>query len=191
MAMPIEKKSNKYGLKSVEFLIDLQEQIESEEISRDYELVLDDIPVTTNACAEGPFTCSAKEFKCIQKDYCHYTQCWPKDWLPKDCRNLRILGVNYNTSLSMWASICPSEKSKFTLNDHSEMLLQKLKNAGLGNKPIVWIAHSMGGLIVKNMLIKGMIILHYTGSGLQSNLALYQIKILAFFCIKFLLFTGL
>lgn len=158
MGMPVEIQSSKYGLKSVEFLIDLQEQIESDEISKDYELVLDDIPVTTNSSAEGPFTCSAKQFKCIQKDYCHYTQCWPKDWLPKDCRNLRILGVNYNTSLSMWASICPSEKSKFTLNDHSEMLLRKLKKAGLGNKPIVWIAHSMGGLIVKNMLIKGMII---------------------------------
>lgn len=150
-----ETKNSTLNLRPMEFLIDLQEQIENEELSKDYELVLDDIPTTTNSSGEGPFTCSPKEFKSIQKEQSKYTQCWPKDWLPKDCRYLRVIGVNYSTSLSMWASICPAEKGKFTLNDHSELLLQTLKNAGLGNKPIVWIAHSMGGLIVKNMLVKG------------------------------------
>lgn len=157
--MPMSSDDTKHStfyLKPVEFFIDLQEQIEREEFNKDYELVLDDIPITTNSSGDGPFTCSPKEFKFIQKEQCKYTQCWPKDWLPKDCRNLRVIGVNYPTSLSMWASICPSEKRKLTLNDHSEVLLEKLKNAGLGNKPIVWIAHSMGGLIVKNMLVKGM-----------------------------------
>lgn len=157
--MPMSSDDTKHStlrLSPLEFLIDIQEQLESEEFSQDYELVLDDIPIATNYSGEGPFTCSAKEFKVIEKDQCKYTQCWPKDWLPKDCCNLRLIGVNYSTSLSMWASICPSEKRKLTLNDHSEVLLEKLKNAGLGNKPIVWIAHSMGGLIVKNMLVKGM-----------------------------------
>lgn len=152
-----EGKSNSLGLKSVEYLFELKDQIESDELSKEYELVLDDIPVNTNAKAEGPFTCSPTEYKCIQNEQCKYTQCWPKDWLPRDCQNLRVIGVNYNTSLSMWASICPSEKSKFTLDDHSDLLMKKLIDAGLGDKPIVWIAHSMGGLIVKNMLCKGKI----------------------------------
>lgn len=140
---------------SVEYILDLKEQIENEELNKEYDLVLDDIPLNTNVNAEGPFTCSLNDYKAIQKDQTKYTQCWPKDWLPRDCRHLRILGVNYNTSLSMWASICPSEKGKLTLNDHSEFLLEKLIKAGLGDKPIVWITHSMGGLIVKNMLQKG------------------------------------
>lgn len=155
MPLSCEEKSNTLPSKPTEFLRELQDQIENEELNREFQLVLDDIPVSTNTSAEGPFTCSLKEYKRIQKEYRKYTQCWPKDWLPRDCRNLRIIGVNYNTSLSMWASICPSEKGKFTLNDHSQLLLEKLQNAGVGNRPIVWIAHSMGGLIVKNMLTKG------------------------------------
>lgn len=55
----------------------------------------------------------------------------------------------------MWAPICPSVKVKFTLEERSSDLLLKLVEAGLGSRPIVWITHSMGGLIVKNMLCKG------------------------------------
>lgn len=139
-----------------DFLSRIRNEIEIDELSKDFELVLDDIPITTNSNAEGPFSFPFKRFRQMEKrKLSKYSQCWPKDWLAKDCRNVRIIGVNYNTSLSMWASICPSEKTKFTLDDHSDLLLEKFIQAGVGKKPIVWITHSMGGLIVKNMLQKG------------------------------------
>lgn len=83
------------------------------------------------------------------------TQCWPKDWLTKDCQNLRVIGINYDTSLSKWATTCPEEGSKVTLDERTNELINKLKRAGVGNRPIIWITHSMGGLLVKNLLCKG------------------------------------
>ncbi|KAG1680847.1 Protein SERAC1 [Nymphon striatum] len=39
------------------------------------------------------------------------------------------------------------------LQARSKDLLEKLVDAGVGRKPIIWISHSMGGLIVKQMLV--------------------------------------
>jgi hypothetical protein len=33
--------------------------------------------------------------------------------------------------------------------------LKKLIQAGLGSRPIVWVTHSMGGLLIKSVLNKG------------------------------------
>lgn len=41
------------------------------------------------------------------------------------------------------------------LEYRSKELMKKLTQAGLGTRPIVWVAHSMGGLLVKSMLTKG------------------------------------
>ncbi|XP_049991744.1 protein SERAC1 isoform X3 [Alexandromys fortis] len=40
-----------------------------------------------------------------------YTTCWPKTWLAKDCPALRIISVEYDTSLSDWRARCPMERS--------------------------------------------------------------------------------
>ena len=39
-----------------------------------------------------------------------YTTCWPKTWLAKDCPSLRIISVEYDTSLSDWRARCPMER---------------------------------------------------------------------------------
>ena len=39
--------------------------------------------------------------------------CWPQDWLPTDVSAIRILGVNYTTSLSHWASQCPNDVPRY------------------------------------------------------------------------------
>ncbi|XP_051501289.1 protein SERAC1-like [Myxocyprinus asiaticus] len=82
-----------------------------------------------------------------------YTECWPKSWLAADCPNLRILSVEYDTNLSDWKAKCPAENQRKSLAYRSQEMLRKLKDAGVGDRPVVWVAHSMGGLLVKKMLL--------------------------------------
>ncbi|XP_017278691.1 protein SERAC1 [Kryptolebias marmoratus] len=81
-----------------------------------------------------------------------YTECWPKSWLAADCPNLRVLSVEYDSHLSDWMAKCPAENQRKSLAYRSRELLNKLKLAGVGERPVVWVAHSMGGLLVKKML---------------------------------------
>lgn len=82
------------------------------------------------------------------------TDCWPETWLPRDLPNVRILSVEYDTHLSDWMPHCPHEKQTRTISYRSQEILDKLKLAGVGKKrPVVWVAHSMGGLVLKNMLL--------------------------------------
>uniref|UniRef100_A0A8C5DIR1 Protein SERAC1 n=1 Tax=Gouania willdenowi TaxID=441366 RepID=A0A8C5DIR1_GOUWI len=81
-----------------------------------------------------------------------YTECWPKSWLAADCPNLRVLSVEYDSHLSDWMAKCPVENQRKSLAYRSQELLKKLKQAGVGERPVVWVAHSMGGLLVKKML---------------------------------------
>ena len=47
-----------------------------------------------------------------EEDSRTHSVCWPRDWLTQDCRHLRIIGMNYDTNLSMWAPMCPVERVK-------------------------------------------------------------------------------
>lgn len=41
-----------------------------------------------------------------------------------------------------------------SLSSHSQELRQALEAAGVGERPIVWITHSMGGLVTKQILME-------------------------------------
>lgn len=82
-----------------------------------------------------------------------FSYCWPQDWLPEDFDRSRIFGVDYSTQLSDWDPEHPWEaKEKKTLAARALDMLSKLKAAGVGKNPIVWVTHSMGGLLVKEIL---------------------------------------
>ncbi|XP_068198497.1 protein SERAC1 [Antennarius striatus] len=83
----------------------------------------------------------------------NYAECWPKSWLAADCPHLRVLSVEYDSHLSDWMAKCPVENQRKSLAHRSQELLKKLKLAGVGERPLVWVAHSMGGLLVKKMLL--------------------------------------
>jgi len=42
-----------------------------------------------------------------------------------------------------------------TIKERSENLLNRLRMANLGQRPLVWVGHSMGGLLIKRMLVEG------------------------------------
>ncbi|XP_053448751.1 protein SERAC1 isoform X2 [Nycticebus coucang] len=81
-----------------------------------------------------------------------YTTCWPKSWLAKDCPALRIISVEYDTTLSDWRARCPMERKSIAFR--SGEILRKLRAAGVGDRPMIWVSHSMGGLLVKKMLLE-------------------------------------
>nr|XP_019536327.2 protein SERAC1-like isoform X3 [Aedes albopictus] len=80
--------------------------------------------------------------------------CWPMEWLPKDFPNIRVIGLNYESSLSQWsASGCPCEKYDGKLEKRAAEFLKKLARSNIGqDRPVVWVGHSMGGLLVKSIM---------------------------------------
>jgi WD40 repeat protein len=79
---------------------------------------------------------------------------WPKEWLPLESsfRNVRILTFGYNSD---WGEI---KGSSVTIHDFGQALLAELYNSPCtggseNDTPIVFVAHSMGGIVVKKVLI--------------------------------------
>lgn len=82
-----------------------------------------------------------------------YTSCWPLDWLvPAIDVPVRVLAVDYEANWWHWGDSCP-EEALGTVASHSRKIAKSLEAAGVGERPVVWITHSMGGLIVKDMLM--------------------------------------
>uniref|UniRef100_A0A8C9DTM2 Protein SERAC1 n=1 Tax=Prolemur simus TaxID=1328070 RepID=A0A8C9DTM2_PROSS len=59
------------------------------------------------------------------EDEDRYTTCWPKTWLARDCPALRIISVEYDTTLSDWRARCPMESSG-----------HKSGSSGIGKSPL-------------------------------------------------------
>lgn len=45
-----------------------------------------------------------------------YSQCWPSDWLPTDVEGLRVIGVDYSTTLSEWSPSCPLKQKRYNFH---------------------------------------------------------------------------
>lgn len=81
------------------------------------------------------------------------------DWLPQEYPNIRIIGLNYETSISEWSlnMMCPCEKNKSSLHNRSEELMNSLIHSNVGQYcPIVWVGHSMGGLVAKSIIVQSL-----------------------------------
>ncbi|KAL6318321.1 hypothetical protein AAG906_039413 [Vitis piasezkii] len=71
---------------------------------------------------------------------------WPREWLAAEFPHARLFSLKYKTNLTQWSG------ASLPLLEVSSMLLDKLVAAGIGNRPVVFVTHSMGGLVVKQML---------------------------------------
>ncbi len=75
---------------------------------------------------------------------------WLRDLLPKDIPGARIFTFGYDSKVMF-------SKSKATTEDHAQSLLlalQAKRKHGQERRPIIFIAHSLGGLVCKQALIR-------------------------------------
>ncbi|CAD5206128.1 unnamed protein product [Bursaphelenchus okinawaensis] len=76
------------------------------------------------------------------------TQYWPMEWLPGDIQApVRILAIDYATKFLRFGKV--SDR----IQDRSQTFQQSLSSVGVGDRPILFICHSMGGLLIKQMLL--------------------------------------
>jgi len=77
---------------------------------------------------------------------------WPKQLLPEHIQNIRVLSFNYNNTLK-------GTTSQAGIDEHAEDLLVTLFNAKEDEdaklRPIVFVGHSLGGLIIKQVSTGG------------------------------------
>jgi len=79
---------------------------------------------------------------------------WPKDLLPRDVQDrARILLYGYDADV---ASLGGTGASKDMIHNHAEALVQNLvanrRREHASERPIIFVAHSLGGLVVKRAL---------------------------------------
>jgi len=89
-------------------------------------------------------------------DISNFSFCWPRDWLLEDVQSrdhVRLIGCDFDSYLSQWGDDCPIQNFNRNLDERSEDMLTSLMMAGVGSRPVIFVGHSMGGLIIKKMLL--------------------------------------
>lgn len=72
---------------------------------------------------------------------------WLRDFLPAEIPNARVLSFGYNSSITF-------SKSVTDITNAAEMLLDRLdcvRSGVAGTRPIIFVSHSLGGIIVKKV----------------------------------------
>jgi hypothetical protein len=91
--------------------------------------------------------------------------CWPRDDLPNKVPNARIFTYGYDADV-----ITPFQgTSKNTITDHGNDFLIALERDIPKDRPIIFLAHSLGGILVKD--VSSISIAQY--SGLDANLSIH------------------
>jgi hypothetical protein len=74
---------------------------------------------------------------------------WPTDLLPVQCPQARIMVWGYDTMVTRGYGQAANKSGIFT---HAQNLLYSLSRERTCRKPIIFVAHSLGGILVKEMI---------------------------------------
>ncbi|XP_047518625.1 uncharacterized protein LOC125058565 isoform X3 [Pieris napi] len=83
-------------------------------------------------------------------DMC-YSPCWPKDWIKEDFPGARVISINYTSDPYLWRPLWIKEIKRLRLHERAEQMTSQLLDLGVGQKPIIWVGHSKGGLFIKQI----------------------------------------
>ncbi len=78
-----------------------------------------------------------------------HSVCWPAAWLAPKFPRARMITVEYAAPATWW------EGESLPLYATVNHLAERLSAAGIGSRPVVFICHSMGGIIVKEIIGQG------------------------------------
>ena len=70
---------------------------------------------------------------------------WPS-WIGSDFANVGVWTLGYRADVSAWTS------ESMPLADRGTAILETLANEGIGERPVIFITHSMGGILAKQIL---------------------------------------
>ena len=87
---------------------------------------------------------------------------WPADLLPAICPQARVLVYGYDTKVTNYMA---SSTNKNGIFSHSKDLLFALSREVSSGRPLIFIAHSLGGIVVKEVRqFRFALIQHATGA---------------------------
>jgi Alpha/beta hydrolase family len=84
-------------------------------------------------------------FKTWQHDPNRQTDCW-LHWLSEDASAVAVHTLEYAARSSAWLG------QAMPLVDRAKEVLNELTRRGIGNRPIILVCHSLGGLLAKQLL---------------------------------------
>ncbi|XP_064075930.1 uncharacterized protein LOC113402613 [Vanessa tameamea] len=80
-----------------------------------------------------------------------YSPCWPRDWIRVDHPGARVISINYTSDPYLWRPLWIREIKRLRLHDRADQMISQLLDLGVGERPIVWVGHSKGGLFIKQI----------------------------------------
>jgi pimeloyl-ACP methyl ester carboxylesterase len=73
------------------------------------------------------------------------TDFWPK-WIGEQLPHVGVWSLDYEAAKTKWTG------DALALPDRATEIIERMALAGLGDRPIVFVTHSLGGLVVKQLL---------------------------------------
>ena len=78
-----------------------------------------------------------------------HSVCWPAAWLAPKFPTARLVTAEYAAPATWW------EGESLPLHGMVNNMAERLAAAGVGSRPVVFVCHSMGGLLVKEIISRG------------------------------------